>query len=66
MVRDDGLNDQEGEVMDALVEAVNKYAKLPRQHPDDLNFFVDAIHQCQMILAMRVVRRDHPGWTVKS
>jgi hypothetical protein len=67
MTRDDGLDDAEGVVMDALVLAVNSYVKLPRQHPSDLDDFVNAIHRLQDLLAVRIARRTYPkGWTNAS
>ena len=50
--------------MDALCDAVNAYAKLPVQHHADIGDFVQAIHRCQDLLAVRIVRRVYPtGWT---
>jgi hypothetical protein len=64
VTRDDGLDDAEGIVMDALVLAVNSYVKLPRQHPSDLDDFVNATHRLQDLLAVRIARRAYPkGWT---
>lgn len=61
--RDDGLDDAEGEVMDALVEAFDCYLELPVQHPDESSEFRYHIHMLQGLLACRVARRDHPrGW----
>lgn len=61
--RDDGLTEQEGMVMDALCKAFSAFKELESQHPDELREFVDGIHQCQDVLALRVVRRDYPaGW----
>jgi len=62
-VRDDGLTDSEGEVMDALVTAWNKFVGLDRQHPRETEIFADGIHQCQNLLAVRIARREFPkGW----
>lgn len=67
ITRDDGLTDDEGKVHDALIEAVNIFARLPRQHPDEMRDFVDGIHKCQDQLAVRIVRRHYPkGWPDKS
>lgn len=64
--RDDGLTEGEGEVMDHLTAAVGSWASLPREHPNELPDFVEAIHRCQALLAVRVARRHHPrGWPVK-
>jgi hypothetical protein len=62
-VRDDGLTDDEGIVMDALCDALGVYAELPSEHPDDLRDFADSIHRLQDLLAVRVCRRVYPdGW----
>lgn len=67
IARDDGLTNPEGIVGDALIEAVNAFAGLPRQHPDEMRDFVDGIHRCQDALALRIVRRHYPkGWPVKG
>ncbi len=66
MERVDGLTPEEGEVMDALVAAVQAFARLPVQHPSDPADFVDAIHRGPDLLAVRIARRYHPaGWPVK-
>lgn len=64
--RNDGLTDQEGKAMDALITAFNKFKKLDRQHPSELSDFADGIHRCQDLLAARIVRRLYPeGWSIK-
>jgi hypothetical protein len=64
--RRDGLTGQEGIVMDYLVAAVNAYSNLPPPtHPMELGEFIDGIHRCQDLLAIRVARRHYPeGWQV--
>lgn len=47
--------------MDALVYAAEVFIELPEQHPSDFMEFVDALHKAQGLLAIRVVRRAHPG-----
>lgn len=59
-MRNDGLTDQEGKVMDTLVTAWNEYTKLERQHPSEIDDFADGIHKCQYDLCMRILRRDYP------
>jgi hypothetical protein len=67
ITRDDGLTDAEGVAHDALIEAVNAFGALPRQHPSELPDFVDGIHRCQDQLALRIVRRHYPkGWPDKG
>ena len=43
-MREDGLTEEEGVVMDCLVEAWNNFVKLQRQHPSELEDFANAIH----------------------
>ena len=67
VVRDDGLTEEEGGVMDALCLAANIFGGLDRQHPDELLDFCDGIHRCQDALALRIARRAFPlGWPVKT
>lgn len=67
MSRPDGLTDEEGVAMEALVDAAAAFSGLERQHPDELRDFVDGIHRCQYLLAVRVCRRMHPvGWPTKE
>lgn len=62
-MRADGLSDNEGAVMDALLEAVAAWDELPVQHPDDGAEFYAAMHKLQDLLAVRIVRRAYPeGW----
>lgn len=64
--RNDGLTEDEGAAMDALVEAANRYGALPIQHPDEPRDFCDAVHRCQDLLAIRIARREYPeGWPIK-
>lgn len=60
MNRKDGLTEQEGKVMDSLVNAWNEFIKLERQHPCESDDFADGIHECQHQLVMRIMRRDYP------
>lgn len=65
-MRLDGLDFEEGVVMDALVAAVETFSLLERQHPSELPDFIDGIHRCQEQLALRVCRRAYPrGWPTK-
>ena len=67
ITRDDGLTNAEGVVMDHLVDAVNAFAKLDRQHPDEGRDFCDGICRCQDTLAVRIARRAFPiGWPIKD
>lgn len=63
ITRNDGLTEEEGLVMDALIEAWNAFVKLKVTHPSDTKDFCDGIHKCQQILGMRVLQREFPdGW----
>ena len=57
-----GLLLEEQSVMDDLVSAWNKFIKLEKQHPCDINEFTDSIHKLQGILAMRPLRRQYPEY----
>ena len=66
-MRKDGLNEQEGKVMDALIKAWNEYIKLEKQHSSDINEFCNGIHICQHALTIRILRRDYPeGYPIKN
>jgi len=56
-----GLTTKEQQVMDHLVEAVNQYAKLPIEHPHELDEFLQSIHRLQDMMAIRVARRCYSG-----
>lgn len=63
VARADGLTLEEGRVMDALVNAVEEFKKLPVQHSSDLADVINSVHRVQDILATRVARRAFPaGW----
>lgn len=65
--RKDGLTDEDGKVMDLLIEAWDKYIKLPEQYPTEIDEFGQGIHICQNLLAIRIARRFYPkGWPVKT
>ena len=65
--RDDGLTEAEGEVMDALVDAVMAYEELPEQHPNERDEFFLHIHGCQDQLATRAMRRLYPdAWVTHA
>ena len=58
-----GLTAEEQAVMDALIAAWQGFATLAqteRDRPD----FCRAIHECQRILATRVVAREYPDYWV--
>ncbi|MCJ7747849.1 MAG: hypothetical protein MUP27_08900 [Desulfobacterales bacterium] len=58
-----GLTQDEREVMDRLMDAYRLFHRLTKEHPDELRDFVDGLHRCQDVLAVRVCRRIYPkGW----
>lgn len=57
-----GMTPEEYEISELIVQAVEKFSKLDRTHPDEMDDFVDAIHKLQSILGMRVLRRDYPNY----
>ena len=62
-IKENGLLPEEQEVMDKLLESFHLFADLSREHPDELRDFIDGIHTCQSILAIRICRRLYPkGW----
>ena len=62
-MREDGLTDEEGVLMDHLCAAVDAFEELERQHPQEADEFYAAIHRLQDLLAVRVCRRVYPyGW----
>lgn len=66
-MRKDGLTNQEGLVMDNLVDAWNEFINLEVQHPNERDYFADGIHMCQSVLMARILRRDYPeGYPIKS
>lgn len=65
--RNDGLTDEEGKIMDSLVDAWNKYIELPVQLKCETKEFAEGIAKCQMLLSLRIARRHYPeGWPVDN
>lgn len=66
-MRNDGLDEWEGQVMDLSCEMFNAYGRLPVQHPTDMRDVADAVHRVQDLLAVRACRRAFPeGWPDKG
>lgn len=58
------LTEQESDLLKKLVEAYNQFTALDKRSEADNKEFVDAIHRCQQIVALRVARRVNPEvWT---
>jgi hypothetical protein len=53
------MTDEEKQIMNKLIDAHNLYNKLPSTHPSDMQEWVNAIHQLQQLLGMRILRREH-------
>lgn len=52
--------EQEEQVLVSLAVAFNEFIKLESQHPDELLDFVEGIHKCQAIIALRFARASRP------
>lgn len=61
-MRDSGLTLEESNVMKHLCDGYSEFLKLEMQHPSEMQDFINAIHQLQSILAMRVIRRNYPNY----
>lgn len=57
-----GMTADEERVVSALVVAWNEYMKLPRTISNDYMDFMRSVHECQRIIAQRVVARQFPGY----
>ena len=60
------MKKEEKEVLDDLVNAWNKFVKLDKEHPEEINDFADGIHKCQYVLAMRIARQVEPSIFIKK
>lgn len=56
----DGLTHDERMVLSALVAAWEGYVALPNNKSDHTADFRRSIHECQRILAVRIVARHYP------
>lgn len=62
----EGITPAERTIVERLAEAWNLFNDLPQMHPDDRREFVTAIHQAQLIIAMRTAQRVNPDvWPIK-
>jgi len=66
MTSKDPFTEEEREVMDLLIEAHNKYARLPVLREDVGRNWADGIHICQAALGQRVLIRDYPDVFVRD
>ena len=57
-----GFTDAEKRCHDALMLSYQEFIDMPREHPDEMRDFVDAVHKIQGLLATRIVRRDYPDY----
>lgn len=53
-------NKSEIELLKSITEIWNKFYKLERYHPSELQEFSSAIHTLQQLLGMRILNREHP------
>lgn len=58
----EGLTSTEKEVLNALVEAWNRFLLLSVDHPNERREFLSAIHRAQALVAVRVARRLEPDF----
>lgn len=59
-MRREPFTKEEKEIMDLLVKAHNKFIQLERDHPQELNEWINAFHILQNALIYRIVKRDYP------
>ena len=52
---------EEDLLLSRIVELHNIYISLPVQHPSDQQEWCNAIHDLQKLIALRIVRKDHPN-----
>ena len=52
------ITTEETAIMGALAEAWSAFVKLDIEHPDNVEDFRRGIHQCQSVIAVRIVRRN--------
>lgn len=51
---------EEKEVADLLIEAHNKFIKLKRTHPSEMDEWIVNFHRLQKVVGFRILRRDYP------
>lgn len=62
-----GFTETESQCHDLLMDCYRSFLSLPREHPDEMREFVDAVHKIQGVLSMRIVRRAYPQyWPVRK
>lgn len=59
-IQNPALTPDEQSLLFQLGEAYNKFVLLPNRSAADTDEFVDAIHRCQQLIALRVARRVDP------
>ena len=52
-----GLTEEEKAILYKLVEVYSLFSSLDKKSPADCGEFIDAIHKCQQLIALRVARR---------
>ncbi len=48
-------------IMSLLTRCWNVFLELDSQHPDEQKDFMEGIHKCQYVMAMRCARQYEPG-----
>jgi hypothetical protein len=54
------MKEEETAVLRKLVEAHDLFKKLPTQHPNDIDEWVDKLHDLQRMVMQRAAVRMHP------
>jgi hypothetical protein len=63
---ENGLTEEELQVLYHLREAWNAFSRLEKHREMDKTEFVDSIHKTQQIIALRVARRVNPEIWIQS
>ena len=56
-----GLTNKEKQIMDYLTAVVAIYHALPNNQ-EDMESFMESIHDMQKIISIRITRRDYPDY----
>lgn len=57
-----GLKPGEERCLQLLVECLQEFNRLDRQHPSEMEEFIGALHRLQDLVAVRAVRRSRPHY----
>lgn len=51
---------KEEKILNLINKIYKEFNKLERQHPSEKNDFIEGIHKCQYVIAMRLARIAYP------